>query len=347
MICREARKLALCLLISAAVTGCAGRAGEITSLDVSLHVQPDGSLEVVERLRVRLPEGATSFQRQEQAFRHDGVQDDVTGRMNGVVFPRGRGPRELEIRRGVHLDARFHFPPTGGEHAFVLRYRLAGAVHTSGIRGTVSWRFTNPGGAIADARIALNVPPATVLLEDPWVEEAGFEVARLPTGLTARGPVKRGGTATPGAEFTIDTLSIAEPGWQNDRRRARDLMPAFIAGGLFLLVIGGGVVWMIRLKYPRIRARLADLDELTLPPAIKSALIERVIVARDLGRAAQATAVFGAVVWITARQYFSHLDIWPLAIPAGILLSALMFQFESRRMSVLYSARVRDGQTKA
>jgi hypothetical protein len=99
----------------------------------------------------------------------------------------------------------------------------------------------------------MTIPPGAILLDDPWVEEADWQVKRLPMGLEAHGAIRNGETATPGATFTIDTMTAGEPSWQYYQGRSRDLIPAFISGGLFLLVIGAGVVAMVRMKYPELR----------------------------------------------------------------------------------------------
>ena len=347
--------------------------GVVKSLEATLTVTSDGSLGVEERFQVSLPSGATSFRRRADVWRHDGVQA-VTGEIDGS------GSR-LDVGSGPALDATWQFAQLpAGEHTFVLRYRLAGVVETSGIRGTVAWRFQNPYQDIPDARFRLQLPPGAIFLEDPWVEEAGFEVARLDHGMSARGAVRRGATGTPGATFTIDTMTAEEPAWQYHQRRARDLIPAFISGGLFLFVIGAGVLGMLRLKYPPWRIREgAHVDAPSLSTEVRAALaldrypkhlrpgmiesglidIERMNAARDLARAAIATLVLGVITWIVADRWFGHLGLGPLAIPIGILVSAGMFWFGARRMPilsergvlarnhVLYSARVRDGQTTA
>ena len=62
------------------------------------------------------------------------------------------------------------------------------------------------------------------------------------------------------ADVGIDTSSIAEPDWQRYQDWARDLIPALISGGLFILVIGAGVLWIVRFQYPRRRPGGAPLD---------------------------------------------------------------------------------------
>ena len=258
---------------AAALTACAPARADLSveRLDVALRVLVDGSLEVEERLRVRfgaLP--SSEFTRAIRTTRHDGIFA-VSGSMDGVAFPRGVEAGRLQVHEGETLDARWTFPPVASAtHAFVLNYRAANVVEVSGIRGTVDWEVLAPRQYDVDlAEITLILPRGTVLLDDPWVQEAGWIVTRRPDGLSAsRHGISRTESATAGAVFTIDTMAAGEPAWQYHARRARDLMPAFVSSGLFLLVIGAGVIGMMRLKFPPWRVR-GDGD---VAPAVTPAM---------------------------------------------------------------------------
>jgi hypothetical protein len=374
--------LGLCLLAQGPATGCArlDRGVQVSRFGAILTVLADGSLAVEETLDVEfLTAGLSQFHRGEPAWHHDGVSA-ISAAMDGFEFPAGTGPGRLTVGRGPHLDATWNFDSApASKHTFTLKYRAAGAVHVSGIRGIVSWRFSNAYTHIPDTNFTLTIPAGAVLLDDPWVEEAGWRVKRLSNGLEAHGSIKHGETATPGATFTIDTMTAGEPSWQYYQRRSLDLIPAFISGGLFLLVIGAGVVAMVRMKYPPWRIRPSEGEVLNLDPDFERAILrqkyddrvlarlvaadlvdsERAQVARDLRRAAVATLVFGTAAWLFTSLTLSHFGPWPLAMPVGILASGVMFAVEGRRFSILsqrgmearermlYSARVRGGRTSA
>ncbi len=104
---------------------------------------------------------------------------------------------------------------------------------------------------VSFASVSLTLPDTAVLLQDPWVEEPGWEVARQAHGMTAQhSRVARSESATVGVEFTIDRMAAAIPQWQSDRDLAAEFVPAFISGGVFILVIAAGALWMLRFKYP-------------------------------------------------------------------------------------------------
>jgi hypothetical protein len=247
----------LCLFVPLLAAGCArlDSGVQVKRFTTALTVLADGSLAVDETFDVNfLADGISQFHRRERVWRHDGVSA-VSGAMDGQDFPVGQGAGRLTVGRGPDLDATWNFEAGAArQHTFTLKYRAAGVVEVSGIRGLVSWRFRNAYADIPDTTFTMTIPPGAILLDDPWVEEADWQVKRLPMGLEAHGAIRNGETATPGATFTIDTMTAGEPSWQYYQGRSRDLIPAFISGGLFLLVIGAGVVAMVRMKYPSSRS---------------------------------------------------------------------------------------------
>ena len=348
-----------------------------TRLDVALNVLEDGHVEVEERSEITFEAPSTTFRRRAPVWRHDGVSV-LSGSVDGREFPLGSGPGQLEVGAGPALDATWHLPsPATGPHVFVLKYRAANAVEVSGIRGTIAWRVVDSqhdyDGALTC--VALAIPGTAIILDNPGFEESwaqpgesGCAVASSHDSLTRR------------VTFTIDTMKPEEPAWQYYRRRSRDLMPAFVSSGIFILIVGAGIILMLRLKYPPFRVRPDRQATAALAPAVEAALArgrygrqvvpdlaaaglvdpERLQVVKDLRRAAVVTGAFGAITWIVAATVFDYLAPWPLAIPIGIIGSAVWFWFaagrlpilsqngEEARARVLYSARVRDhGRTSA
>jgi hypothetical protein len=79
------------------------------------------------------------------------------------------------------------------------------------------------------------------------------------------------------AEFAIDAATMPRPRWQDDERRAQDMMPAFLSGGLFILVVAAGILWIVRFQYPSERVPLRDSRPADTPiaPALAVALADR------------------------------------------------------------------------
>jgi hypothetical protein len=108
-----------------------------------------------------------------------------------------------------------------------------------------------------------------------------------------------------------------------------------------------------RSRRVRARFRRALIEDMVAAGLVD---LERVHAVRDLRRAGWFTLAFGAVSWFAVSLTLGHFGPWPLSMPAGVLLSGVMFLAGSRRVSilsqngmrararVLYSARVRDGR---
>jgi hypothetical protein len=358
------------LVLSAA---CGPGRGDMTvePLSIRVTVLPDGSAQVQEEFIARFgPSPVGEFRRRVPVWRHDGVSD-VIATLDGQTLPAGAGAGHVHVGPGPALDVRWKFEPASvGEHAFTLRYRAAHVVSVSGIRGTVSW-LAIPATQTFDAAnvsVSIVLPSETVLLQDPWVEEANWHVLRQPNGMTAsRTDVSQSESATAGMEFTIDHLAVVTPQWQLDDALMGEFIPAFLSAAAFILVIGAGVLVMLRFKYPpwpggpggvRAAPRARRQFQRTLAtrddgPALIDG--ERVGVARDLRIASVAVILLGLAGWVFVAIAITQFGRWPLVVPWSILVVGGMFLAGAARFDVLseqgakacvlYSDRVRDERT--
>lgn len=285
-----------------------------TGVQVQVTVNRDGSADIREQLELAVPTGADGALRFPlPEFRNDGVSGVVVT-LDGVPT----GSTALQV-------------PTGS-HVLVRTYRAKNVVWISGIRGTVLWRAlpADRNFHIAAASIAIALPDDAVLLDDPWTDEAGWTVKRLPHGMTAERTTAfaDGETGTAGVEFTIDRMIPARPQWQIDADMAEEFIPAFVSAGLFIVVVGVGILFMLRVRFAA--------------SAPESAAPVRIAAARDL--TITGWVVVGAGIVGAAFVHFAlrRFGIWPMAIPASLLLVGVMFLVAGTRM--LYFARVRDGR---
>jgi hypothetical protein len=240
----------------------------------------------------------------------------------------------------------------------------------SGIRGTVSW-LALPAARdydVTNVSIVIVAPDETVPLQDPWVEESGWQVARRPHGMTAMRPnVHRSESATAGMEFTIDKMAVVTPQWQLDDALMSEFIPAFVSAAAFILVIGAGVLVMLRFKYPPWPAepdrgsagwRARRTFQRTLATRGDTTDLidtERAGVARDLRVAGVAVILLGLAGWALVAIAITQFGRWPLAVPWSVLVVGGMFLIGAARFDVLseqgakarvlYSARVRDERT--
>ena len=203
-----------------------------------------------------------------------------------------------------------------------LRYRAFGVLALHGRRGALVWSAlpVPRGYAIGAARIVLTVPAGAVRVGEWGLAEPGWTVIELPDGIAAtRTGLSPGDTATLLAEVAVDPAGMVEPRWQHDAELGRQLIPAFIAGGLFILVIGVGVIgiiWFERASLSRDRRWRQSL-----PLQTASGLYTAGIVCLIFG------SIVTGIVYVGIGRYGS----WALAIPISILLVGLLFVLVGKR----------------
>jgi hypothetical protein len=290
--------------------------------DVALSVRADGSVEVHETIIVRLPDPALArFERRVSADQADGltfVSASIDGRR---LDPSQPGAERVVVAAGRRLDVGWHFQPSAASRAFELVYVATGAVSVRGNRGSLR-REAVPGArgyAILGSRIELVIPEAAHLFDGTGIAEAGWTVARTSRGITAeRASLDPAESGTVIAEFSVDRTVIAEPRWQFNEAWSQELVPAFISGGLFILVVGAGILWLIRFQYPGPRGGPAnegpeamDRERRGVRAGLRAAGLVSVVLA----------VVTAAAVWLT----LAHLGLWPMAVPVSILVVGIVF----------------------
>ena len=111
---------------------------------------------------------------------------------------------------------------------------------------------------------------------------------------------------------------MAESQWQIDENRQWNYLPSYATGALFMLAIGLGAQWLLRVQYPKRRAAAVPDPE-------------RMAVARGL----RTTAWVGTLVAIgcAAFAYFvmPRLGVWVQLIPGSMIFVAGLFVLWARR----------------
>ena len=318
--------LAVCLL---AVGGCAARPMvSVEELDVVVRVQPNGSVEVQEQLELRFA-GDTPVDRFERDIRLERADEVIflSASTDGRPIERdGTGDVRVDVVERPHLSVTWIFPPaSSGSRTVGLRYLARGAVAISGSRGSLRQAVIPSGRpyAIAVGRVVLEVPADAHVFDGTGIAEPGWDVSRLPRGISAeRHGIAPADGATVVAEISVDRARVAEPTWQHHQDWARQLVPAFISGGLFILVIGAGILWIVRFQYPRRQSKRAAAgrpgpidDDDQERQSVRAGLRTGGLVAIGLG------GVLAGVTWLT----LGHLGLWPMALPVSIFLVGVVF----------------------
>ena len=271
------RVLAACLV--AAGVGCAAgsRGAIVERADVRLNLLLDGSLEVRETLTVSSG-SATSFVRD---IPHDRVDDfiDISAWIGDRRLPPGEGSGHVKVTQGTSMGVRWQFAASpSGPQTFTLQYRATGVLALDGTRGELIWdaRPADLGEAIGPTHIELTAPSQAVFDVPPSVVERGWTISRQSDRWIAdKAAIGARESVTIAAALAGGSLALAQPAWQYRAGRARELMPAFIACGPFLFVVGFGVLFLLRLQYPPMRAEAgadASVDDALMMPGLASAV---------------------------------------------------------------------------
>ncbi len=271
-----------------------------------IALRAGGAVDVEETLTI--PGSVATFRRSGRADRHDGVSN-VSATIDGRAAAPG-GPAQVHIESGPALDVTWSLPPVSpSARVLELGYQATGTVHVAGLRGTFTWQAlpANRASAVGAARIVLSLPPGITTLSDIRIDEPGWTVTKTDDGAVAeKAGVAAGEAATLVAQFAADAGSIARPVWQENMERGQLLVPAFVSGGLFIIVVGLGVLVMVRLQSPGWSPAERETARTGL---LKSGLI---------------ISVFGVLTALVFPSLLGHYGRAPMAIPISIVFVGVL-----------------------
>ena len=151
--------------------------------EVHLNLAPDGSVEVHERIALRVgTDAARAFERRVTGERVDGFRD-VSASIDGQPATAGGGPGQVTIEPGRNLTVGWLLgPASDASHVLDLRYRATGVVEIQGMRGTFRWQvLPEPRNYdINEARLSLVLPQGTRPLVAPTIDAPGWQWASAP-----------------------------------------------------------------------------------------------------------------------------------------------------------------------
>ncbi len=177
------RKLFLLLLTALLLFNVAAQDDKSYSadrFDVAVTAQPDRSLLVEETVTFRFVGGPFSFAFRELPTDHtDGITDIVAG-VDGVPWPQGTGPGQVEITGRNTIRVEWHLPPTANTtQTFTLSYRALGVVRrvAAGDEETdvLDWQALPDEYeyTIDNSRVTITYPPEATLLGQPELLAVG------------------------------------------------------------------------------------------------------------------------------------------------------------------------------
>lgn len=242
-------------------------------VDVRVEVMPDGSLLVDEVTEVRLTPDTPVVERDVDPSHLDALVWESAAFDGQSIGPDGgtSGVR-FAVDDGRGLTARWTVDDIQtATHTFSLTYRVRGAVRISGRRGSLVRPFLPGNLRVGDARVELVLPDGVAALRGTGIAEAGWVVEATPRGIVATRSGVGDATGTLLADFPIDVGVVVVPDWQVTEDLRTQFAPAFVSGALFFIVIGIGVLWIIRFQRTSRRGMPADVAEARvaeLPPTL-------------------------------------------------------------------------------
>jgi hypothetical protein len=302
----------------------------VDNVSVAVVVRETGAAEVHETQTVTFTNASVpSFERVvalDYADRASFVSAAVDGRAIAVDAASGD-------RISVHGDAPLRVvwtlaPGPRTTHVFELRYVAEGAVALQGARGRMALGVipARRPTAVDLVTVSFMLADGLHLFDGSGVAEAGWTLERTPNGIAG---TKRGLAPAEGvtliAQTSADPAVLRQPQWQKDADWAEQFSAAFVAGGAFILVVGIGILIIIRLRYPRRGSARAAHEPNDERPG------DRDVVRRGLWIGGWVSVALAVACAAVVQWTLPHGGPWPQAVPVSILLVGLLFAAVSRR----------------
>jgi hypothetical protein len=309
-----------------AVAGCSSPVrptGTVESMDVQVSVRPDGGLDVREVLRVSPAANRVALRRVVESpyadtvtFRTASVdaRPIESGASGFVVDP-------ADTRRGSQLSARWDLDPAPAATTLGLEYVVASAVAVRQPRGRLEWPVlqADRGFDVGPVTITLQVPEGIAIYDGTGMAEPGWVVDLVPGQVVARRDrVAATESATLLAVFDVDRSRVRQGEWEWNLDRREQYRFALISAGLFILVVGVGILGQLRVQYPPVRADGSD-------DARRASRADRQMLARGLRLSAIVGLVVAAASAVVAHQWLSGLGPALQLIPGSIAFVSVMF----------------------
>ena len=318
------RIIALATLVLA--SACGAPAGSVSSLDrleIDLRIDAAGAAHVDERIVADVPSSGAIVSRQvsgDHAAAAHFRASSVDGRS---LEPGGDGDVTLAVDANGGMNAVWAFAPgAAGARVITFSYQLDDTLAVRGRRGSLRRALLAPNRsyAVREAHVRASVPDGAHVFDGTGIAESGWEVAWTERGIAAtRRDVGADEAATLVVELDVDPAIVAEPAWQRDAEATRLLVPAFISGGLFIVTIGAGVLWIIRFQYPRRRADGTDeRDRSVVRAGLRTTGIVSMVIA----------VILAGVTGFTLSRF----GYWPQILPLSVFAVGGVFVVVSRRI---------------
>jgi hypothetical protein len=247
--------------------------------DVDVAVQRGGTLNVTETVDFRFVGGPFSY-----VFREiptdltDGIVNIQAG-ADGVPWPQGTGPGQVEIETGNPIRVTWHLSPTSNRvQTFDLSYDALGVVRQGADADVLEWQALPESYeyTIAAAEVVFTYPTNAALLTTPVLVESRGDVTLGENQVRiSAGNIGPDEPLITRLNFAPGSLISEPPAWQAQQQAINDRAWVWaVLAGLILVGGGAGIVLAAR-RYSRPAQRAEGISYVPpsdLSPAIAGAI---------------------------------------------------------------------------
>ncbi len=311
--------LAFVLLSAACEGGPPATVGTVASIDVRGVVRPDGSLDVSERIELAPASNVVRFTRTIHSPYGDDVVFAAAMADGQRVEPGAAGFSVAD--RGESFRVTWQREPAAAPTVLELDYTIASAVGVRQPRGRLEWPVlaASRDFAVDRVTVTLDVPQGSHIYDGTGMAEAGWLIEVADGRVTARRTdVAAGDAATLLAVFDVDRSRVQQGVWEWNLDRREQYRFALISAGLFILVVGAGVLGQLRVQYPPVRSGATA-------EAHDAARADRRMLSRGLRVSAAVGLVVAACAAGAAYRWLPGLGLELQAIPGSMALVSIAF----------------------
>ncbi|WP_374688392.1 DUF2207 domain-containing protein [Promineifilum sp.] len=210
--------------------------------DVDVAAQYDRSLLVEESVTFRFRGGPFSFVFRELPTDHTDGITDIVASVDGVPWPAGTGPNQVEITGNNPIVVTWHLSPTSdAAHTFDLSYRALGVVRMGEEADVLDWQALPDEYEydIASSTVMVSYPDGATRQGEPEVL-AGKADATAGDGQVffTQGNLSAGDPLVVRLNFAPGSFDAAPPAWQAQREAQNSRAWIWIAAAV-ATVLGG------------------------------------------------------------------------------------------------------------
>ncbi|HMT21684.1 MAG TPA: DUF2207 domain-containing protein, partial [Promineifilum sp.] len=255
---RKMMLLFLCCALFFTLAAQDGKSYRAERFDVTVDAQSDGSLLVNEAVTFNFTGGPFSFVFREIPTDHtDGITEIVAG-VDGVAWPRGTGPGEVEISDGNPIEVVWHLPPTANTtQTFTLSYRPLGVVRQGDERDILDWQALPDeyDYAIGAGEITFTYPAGASLAGQPEVlsdngERWRYEQSEGSISFFAE-DLEPGDPFVARLPFEAGSFTSAAPNWQAQQEAQNSRAWIWFVAAALILIGGLAVLFIKTRSYVR------------------------------------------------------------------------------------------------